>query len=300
MLTHRTDRTRQAVVAPLVSLLLAVTALVALGSTPAAADPPTCTGDNGETYTCTIPGTPGTPGTPGDGDGGSSTPSCELSGTYTFCSGTSPCRMIPWQIPYRLPEGPKPNPDSEPLIRACLDGGTETLTIYWSDDAEPQPPSLAEQAQTAIGQLDLALPALRTSPDGRTVVNFPTWYWLDGAPGQQVGTSAFGLRAVATVGGISIDPGDGSGTLTCPVTTSAEAAQRSCTHTYASASDGGSASWEGRPAHTVSASSTWDLSFTYNGVPVANIPGAPDTLQGPASTAVLRVDEVQTVVVGTD
>ena len=291
-----------------VALVAVLAASLSLSAGPVAADPPSCVGDDGGTYVCTQPGGDDDPGGPtGDDNGGGTTPAgptCELYADFTFCSGTRACRMIEWQVPYKLPDGPKPQPDSVPLIRECNLGdpavyGPFPLEIYWSDDGEPQPPTLAEQAQTAIGQLDLSLPALMTSPDGRTVVNFPTWYWLDGAETRQVGTSAFGLRAIATVSQVRVDPGDGSGPLDCPWVSTAEQAEDSCSYTYPRDSDDGTATYRGRPADVATASATWDVRFVYNGTPVANIPGAPDTLPGPVSEAVVRVDQVQSLVTTT-
>lgn len=303
MLTTAPSRpTRRPLLAASAALLLAVLAalLPGLGAAPAAADP-ICGYDGAGQYHCTDPGTPGDPGDPGDSGGGSNQPTCTLGGEYTFCVGTSACYYDDWHPPFKMPEGPKPSEDAQPIIRWCLPGGYGVFgppapTIMWQGANEPQPPTLAEQAETAIGQLDLALPALRTSPTERTVVNLPTWYWLDGTDSEQVGTSAFGLRAVATVRDITVDTGEGS--ITCPWVSSSSAAEQSCSYTYDRASRDGSATWKDRPAYEVSASATWTLRFEMNGVNIV-IPGAPSVLDGPSSTAILRVDEVQSVVTGT-
>lgn len=287
------------------ALLFAIALALAPGavSEPTAADPVHCEYDDQGRYHCTQPGTPGEPGDPGGGDGGSSQPTCTLGGQYTFCVGTSACYYEEWHEPFKMPEGPKPSEDAQPIVRWCLPGGVDVFgppapTIMWLGGDEPQPPSLAEQAQTAIGQIDLGLPALQTSPTGRTVVNLPTWFWLDGESAEQVGTSAFGLRAIATASELRIATGDGS-SLTCPWVSSSAEAEQSCSYTYDRASRGGGASWQGKPAYEVSADAIWTLRFEMDGVNI-EIPGAPDTLDGPSSTAVLRVDEIQSVVTGTE
>jgi hypothetical protein len=284
----------------LVAMVLAVLPGLAAGS--ASADPPTCHYDENGQYQCTQPGTPGTPGDPGDPGGGSSQPTCTLGGEYDFCIGTNACYYEAWHPPFKMPEGPKPSEDAKPMLRWCLPGGYAVfgppgLQIIWIGGDEPQPPSLAEQAQTAIGRIDLTLPDLLTSPKERTVVNLPTWFWLDGADSEQVGTSAFGLRAIATVQDVVVDTGDGS-SITCPWVSSSAQAEESCTYTYDRASRDGSATWKDRPAYEVSAHAVWALRFEMDGVNIV-IPGAPTTLDGPTSTAVLRVDEVQSVVTGT-
>jgi len=285
-----------------VALLLAtlVTVVPGLVAGPASAGGEHCGYDDQGRYHCTNPGTPGDPGEPGDPGGGSSEPSCVLGGLYTFCVGTSACYYEPWHEPWQMPPGPKPSEDAQPIVRWCLPGGYDVYgppapTLMWLGD-EPQPPSLAEQAETAVGQIDLTLPPLLTSPHGRSLVNLPTWYWLDGANAEQVGTSAFGLRAIATVQDIVVDTGDGS-SITCLWVSSSAEAETSCAYTYDRASRDGTATWNARPAYEVAAHATWSLRFEMDGVNVV-IPGAPATLDGPSSTAVLRVDEVQSVVTG--
>lgn len=276
---------------------------VLVGVGPASADKECHLNPDGS-YQCTESDSDTDPGSPGDdGSGDESTPvepTCELFGDYTYCIGEKACRNLDWHPPYKLPEGKKPSPDSEPMVRECRTRGfigPVAVEIYWSGGPEdvPQPPSLQQQSRTAIGELDLSMPALRTSPEGRTLVNFPTWFWLEDAAEEQTGSSAFGLVAIATVQELRIDPGDGSEAFSCPWVTSSRQAREKCTFGYTRASYDGAASWEGKPAHLASASAEWTLRFEMNGNPVT-IPGAPATLEGPASTTPIRVDEVQTLV----
>jgi len=255
------------------------------------------------TYTCdqTTPGTGGGSGTDGSSGGTPAQPTCDLSSLQgaTWCMGTRACYTTPTSPPFVLATGPKPQPDSQSMTDFCgmPPGQYGTITpvrTYWSDSGTPPPPSLAEQAATATGQLDLSLPALSSSPIHRTVVGLPTWFWVTGAPPTKTGSSAFGLVAIATVQSLHVTTGDGA-TLDCPWTTSAAQAETDCSHEYVRASYDGTATWDGRPAFAVSAYATWAIHFEMNGVQI-NIPGAVTTLDGPASNAVLRVDEVQTVV----
>lgn len=278
--------------------LLAGLLLVVVPAGPAAADPvctppAQATWTPGGGYSCTVPGGGGGGGSEGGGDGGgSSEPTCVLTGDYTFCAGATPCRQFEGHPPYIAPEGPQPSPEAVWTIRECAG---QPIDVFWSTDEEPQPPSLAEQAQTAIGQIDLTMPAARTSPAGRTIVNLPTWFWVDGEPPVLTGSSAFGLVAIATAQELRVDPGDGSPAFTCPWVTSAEEAEASCTYAYPRASWDGAASHDGRPAHEAVVTTTFALRFEVGGTPVT-IPGAPTTLPGPPSTAVVRVDEVQSLV----
>lgn len=289
----------------LTALLLSIGALAAVGAAPAAADP-VCTppaviqwhADG--SYSCVVVDEGGDPGDDGDGDGGSTEPTCQLWGQFTYCVGTIACHDIPWHPPMALPDGPKPQPDSEPRARECDYGvpggyGPYVVTYYWSDSGEPQPPTLYQQALTAIGQIDLTIPSLTTSPDGRTLVFIPVWYWLDGGEGDRTGSSAFGLVATAVLDHLEVDPGDGSPAIECPWVTSAEQAEEECNHSYDHASADGTETWNGKPAYLASVTAVWTLSFEINGTPVT-IPNAPATLTSDASTAPVRVDEQGAVV----
>jgi len=276
----------------LILVLVAVWAAALATVSAAVADdepPPDCASNGGLSYGCTEV-TPGSPGEPGD-PGGPAEPTCALVAPYTWCKGDVPCRTEEGHPPLIGPEGKKKGPDSKWMFDTCADG---TFRSYYSDPGEPQEPPLAAQAETAIGQLDLGVPGLETSPSNRTIVRVPTWFWIDGAAPEQTGSSAFGLVAIATVKSLSVDTGDGT-TLQCPWTTSSVQAEQQCTHDYTHTSHDGTVTWEGKPAYEVSATTTWELRFEIDGTPVT-IPEAPTTIDGPASTAVLRVDEVQTTV----
>ncbi len=293
----------------LVSLAtLAAAVLVAISfPTAASADDPSYNGggsySNGETQ----PPSQGTanPAAP-VGDDGPSVP-CDLStggeaqaaGAPPYCTNINYCfEAAPGPQP-RVPDGPKPSEDS--VLRAiwCHTDGTLTIDrVFWSEDAEPDEPTLLEQALEAIGQIDLTAATLQTSPDGRTLVNLDTWYWLDGAQREATGSSALGLVAIATFRTMNVDPGDGTGAFRCDLVTSAEAAKDSCTYSYRRSSIGGSASENGRPAFGASVTAVYDLSFEIDGEPIPPIVGAPATLDSPAIETAVRVDEIQSTVTG--
>lgn len=288
----------------LVSLAtLAAAVLVTISSaTPAAADDPSYNGNGSYSNGENQPPTQGTANPAAPVADGESAPECDLSsggeaqaaGAPPYCTNLNYCfEAAPGPNP-RVPDGPKPSEDS--VLRAiwCHDDGTLTIDrIFWSEDAEPDE---LEQALEAIGQIDLTAATLETSPDGRTLVNLDTWYWLDGAQREATGSSALGLVAIATFRSMSVDPGDGTGAFSCSLVTSAAAAKDSCTHSYRRSSIGGSASENGRPAFAASVTAVYDLSFEIDGVPVAQIDGAPDTLDSPALETAVRVDEIQSTV----
>lgn len=293
---------------------LTLTALIAvvasfLVTTPTAAVAADCvaTGwvDPPGEYGCVKYGDDGGDGGDGDGDGGSGGPSgpppCDLSvgngwaiefGAKNpgspYCRGADVCVLGEHGRPWAEPPGTKPE-GGEAVVLYCLypDGGRGARPI-WSGE---EPPSLAEQAQEAIGNIDLGTSKVGISPAARTLVNLDTWYWLDGGmPETATGSSAFGLVAIATFQGFRVTTGDGS-TVTCPYVTTEQQAKTSCTHTYRRSSGGRD--------YTVSAVATYGLRFEINGRAITNIPGAPATLDGPVTSSPLEVAEVQTRVTRT-
>jgi hypothetical protein len=172
----------------------------------------------------------------------------------------------------------------------------------WVQDAAPGTPSLQAQAAIAVGALRLPGASIRTSPPTMAIVNLETFFApATPLPASARGSSALGLVAIATPQTWVIDLGDGSGVLTCPATvtmppTSATTAPSGCGHTYRRSSAGqtGRAA-NGQPAYTVRTHSTWTIRFEQAGRPIA-VPGAPTTLNGPVSTSLLPVAEIQALV----
>lgn len=318
MLTTQPRTTIRVALRALLMTFVVATSLVAV-TTPATAA--TCVPPNGTfnpstgQYTCTVPGTPGEPGDPGDTGGGSdggepAEPTCDLGGRTSvdsyentsapFCIGTDVCFNADLFAPLELPAGEKPNEDSEARVTMCYDGimgPPAPNEVFWTGD-EPEPPSLAEQALTAIGQIDLGTPDVGISPQNRTLVNLDTWFWVDGVQAEAQGSSAFGLVATALDPTLTVDPGDGSGTMTCPLVTSSREAEESCAHVYRRASTRGAASVGGRPAYDVDVQVVYRLEFRVNGTLIDEIPGAPPTLSAGGDATPLRVDEIQSRVTG--
>ncbi len=260
-------------------------------------------------YVCQSNGGTTNPGTgPVDGGGGGTdapaVPTCNLDAingsdydnpSAPYCAENKTCVTVDLFAPVALPDGEKPNDDSKARVRICSGGplgSIEVGTAFWSDDEKP--PTRLEQALTAIGQIDLATPTVNVSPAGRTLVNLDTWFWLTGAQQEATGSSAFGLVAIATFRSMTVDPGDGSGTFTCPFTADAATAEKQCLHEYRRSSARGSASVDGRSAFTAKVNTVYDLRFEVGGAQV-DVQGAPATLPGPPASAAIRVDEVQTL-----
>ncbi|MCD9198448.1 hypothetical protein [Aeromicrobium wangtongii] len=294
----------------------AATAMVALAAalsgalvaaSPAAAEE-TCEMVN-LVLTCTETTTEETPATtPETGTGSGSEGSCELrpvdSGydnpSAPFCIKNDVCFNVDHFAPLVMPEGDKPNEDSTARVTLCYNGSMgppAPRRIFWTGDEE-EPPSLIEQVRSAVDALDFATPTVGVSPAGLTLVNLDTWFWLDGVQ-REVTATAFTVTARATIRTMTVDPGDGSGTFTCPTiaTTSAEA-QNNCVHEYRRSSRRGAGSVDGQPAFKATVTTVYDLTFTHGGnpIPAAAIPGAPTTIDGAPATAAVRVVEAQTVV----
>jgi hypothetical protein len=229
--------------------------------------------------------------------------SCVLVEPGTFCRGTVPCYYADWHAPYQVPSG-RPVGDAQLRVRMCLES-PDTYSLWvgvpvWLGSGRVGvEPSLAVQAREAVGNLRLPGGVLRFSPMGRALVGLETWWWVEGLGGGPVrGTGAFGLVAVATPGGLRVDPGDGSAVVQCPVTVTKAAAEGGCASTYERASVAGMARVGGRPAYVASATATWRVAFVDAGVPVT-IPGYRPVLTGPPARAPVPVAEVQSVVEGT-
>lgn len=293
-----------------VAMAAAMCAAITLTATPAAAER-ICVEEsfvNGQLQ-CTKYAETGSPGTD-TGSGGSTdpaTPTCDIASygqiagyadknpSAPYCSGQNICFTVDHYTPLEMPTGPKPQEDSVARVTLCgpVIGPPVPVRIFWSGDEEP--PTLAEQAQTATDNLEFTTPTVSLSPETRTLVNLDTWFWLPDAQ-QRVTASAFTLVATAQLRSMTVDPGDGSGRFTCaPVPATAAEAAASCIHQYRKASTRGSETVDGRPAYRASVTTIYDLTFT-NGGNAIEIPGAPATINGAPSTAAVRVDEVQSVV----
>jgi len=254
--------------------------------------------------TCTEVTTGGTPGQPGN-SGSDAEPTCDLdsykpglgdnNSTPAFCNGTEVCHTEDLLPPWSLPDGDPPKEDSVARGTFCSNGASERLVEkFWSDDEEP--PTLLQQIQTAVDNLEFTTPTVGVSPAARTLVNLDTWFWLQDAQ-PTVSATAFTVTATATLRSMTVDPGDGSAPFTCdPIATTAAQAEQSCLHEYRRSSAKGSTTVDGRGAFQATVTTVYGLSFTAGGNPIAQIDGAPQTVDGPPSNTAVRVDEAQTVV----
>ncbi|MGP4110251.1 hypothetical protein ACTWP5_04950 [Streptomyces sp. 4N509B] len=282
---------RLAAVAALTIGLIAVA-----GAGQAHADPsdPSCyvekPGGGGLIYIC---GDSDSDENPGDGEGGdgSGEPSCDMStvgsATNSWCEGENACwANIPSAV-YPTPDtwpGEPPNPDAVYIFKVCYDREGNTVYSDWTWYT-PQQPSLEELAWIAYGELNAPAFDLAFSPPGESVIHVDTWWWADGAPGGSItGSSAGGVIAVAEPDSLEVEPGDGSGTMTCAFVVSES---DECTHTYERASR------DGYPAR---ARLVYDVHFERNGQ-VVEPQGLPDSFESAWEETSVPVTEVQANVV---
>lgn len=241
-------------------------------------------------YCDTNPGT--TPVGATEPEGGSSTPTCVYSGSYTeFCEGTAACwgnnpaANRPEAVADEL--GPKPDdPEAQAAYKKCLRAdGTTYDDWYWATPGDG--PTLAELAQRAFGALQIPVFTATFNPPTRTFVNLDTWWWAEGVGAEPlVGSSALGLRAIATPQYMQIDPGDGGAVKRCDFTVTRSDA---CTYVYRRSSD----RLPGK-VYPARMRLQYGVTFERNGAPLT-IPGAPDALASPWTAVDVPVREVQTL-----
>jgi len=196
----------------------------------------------------------------------------------------------------------------------CIDDvtGAATTRTEWVPDQVPvtapavDPRQIAIQAENA---LDLPAPSLLFNPSGPSVVNLPTWLWIEPSVWHQYSVTAsagtVSATAVATPESVSWEMGDG-GVVVCvgpgqpfevglPV-----AAQRTaCSFTYRTSSLG-QPSPDSNPndaAYTVRATITWSVSWTAQGAPGDGILPSLAT-SAESSVRVVQVESVNSGALG--
>jgi hypothetical protein len=293
MLTTLTDRTGRLTKLLLVAVL-AFGALAVLDARPASAQP-NCRwveNDGGVfEYVCED-GSDGSDGGDGDGDGPGGEPACDMSlvegSPDAWCEGENACwANIPsaaYPTPDTWPSEP-PNPDAVYIFKNCYGPNGDVVYQDWGWYT-PEEPSIEELAWDAYGNLVAPPFTLAFSPPGESVIYIETWWWAQGAPaGNRTGSAALGVVAVAEPDHMEVEPGDGSGTITCDFVVNESDA---CTHTYDRASGDG-----GYPAR---ARLVYDVHFEQNGNPI-EVEGLPDAFESPWHNTAVPVTEVQANIV---
>lgn len=229
---------------------------------------------------------------PGNGGTGAE-PTCELTGLADYCIGTSACwANVPSALPEsQWPEESRPAPEAIYTYQSCTPDPTGTLTGWsWYTPTEV---TVGEAARQAFGLLAAPAFTVGHNPPGRAVVGLPTWFWAEGAGAGPVnGSAALGVVAIAEPARLEVDPGDGSGVVSCPWSTVESDA---CSHTYARASVEGQADASGTPSYAVRIRLVYDVRFEVDGSPLT-LGGLPTTLESAWQTAAVPVAEIQTLV----
>lgn len=181
------------------------------------------------------------------------------------------------------------------VIRRCPDG---TMDMAWVPaPIGPEPVTPQRLAQRATNRLPLPLPQPRFNPSRpssagpSTLVNIPTWFWVEGWKPVSQRTQAGGVWAevVATPVAASWDPGDGSAVVGCagPGTAwSPGARDSSCRHVYLRSSAG-----EPANAYTARVIVSWRVTWRGTGGRSGSLPLMQRQISFPVAVA-----ERQTVV----
>jgi hypothetical protein len=231
-----------------------------------------------------------TPGSPGGGTGSTG----GKGGTGT---GGAPVRN-PWTCTYLklvlndiggfAPGGPTPGSWYSVTCNNSTTGASWTQTEWIADQAPTSAPPVDPHALAleALKSLRLPAPTAHFDPAVTSVVNLPTWLWIDNDiwhPQSVTATAgAVSATAVATPVSVTWSMGDG-GVVTCAgpglpfVATEAQGGPGSaCTYTY-SESSAGQPSPDGNPddgAFNVQATVAWSVSWSARGaVGGGSLPG---------------------------
>lgn len=194
------------------------------------------------------------------------------------------------------------------FLSSCSDNATHGPRggLVWIPTSPGAPAGLADPlalAQQAESSITLPGPTIRTNPASYSVVNFPTWLWVDPANWHPFAASATAgtvtATAVATPTSVTWSMGDG-GTVVCngpgtpyDTTRPSSEQQTDCSYTYRQSSAGQPSS-DGDPnagAYPVTATIVWAVAWTVTGAPGG---GALPVLQTTSTTPV-RVEQVESV-----
>ncbi len=259
------------------------------------------------------PGTSGAGGIPGTTRGGSGPGSGAGGGSPWACTSTS---LLLNDLGGFAPGGPTPGGW---FSVTCVNprNGASTTQTEWIPSAAPSLPSAPPGAPgvdprvvalQAENSLRLPAPDLHFNPPSSSVVNLPTWLWIDASIWHPLSVTAtagsVSATAVATPTSVTWQTGDG-GQVVCrgpgrpfDFAVPAQDQETGCQHTY-QASSIGQPSSNGDPddaAYRVRATVTWSVSWAAVG---ASGQGVLPPLTTAAEAAV-RVVQVESVNSGLD
>jgi len=236
------------------------------------------------------------PSDPTDGSSGSTEPTCVLTGLAEYCIGAMACwANVPSALPEaEWPEETRPSPDAVYTFQYCEPDPAETATGWsWYTPSEM---TVAQAARQAYGLLATPAFTVGFSPPGRAIVGFPTWLWAQTPEsGTITGSAALGVVAIGEPDGLEVDPGDGSGVLSCAWST-VESGE--CAYTYGRSSVGQPVDGDGLPAYPVRMRLVYQVRFEANGTPL-EVAGLLTTLESPWQTTPVPVAEIQALVTAT-
>jgi hypothetical protein len=159
-----------------------------------------------------------------------------------------------------------------------------------------------QEAKSAESTIVLPAPTIETNPNGTTVVNLPTWFWIDPdiwhvwTATASVGTLS--ATAIATPLLVTYDLGNGS-RLTCDgpgvrydLAQSVATQDSSCAYVYPRTSVAGESSVndQGNPYYVITATVTWRVDWVSNGSNGGTLPSLTTS-----SSTDLRVQQIQAV-----
>ncbi|MET0468302.1 MAG: hypothetical protein ABWZ87_06145 [Aeromicrobium sp.] len=255
-------------------------------------------GTDGLQYGC-VAWSGGSDGGGGDGGGGGggtpTTPQCTFFDIWDdFCQGNRACYMNDPAAIQDIEEAREDTPglDDKPedadhlIFTSCKESADaeEIRTYVW--DTEFETVTILDRIEAARGALVLPTVTAVFNPPTRTLVNLDTWWWAEGAPsGEVVGSSALGMRAIATPRGMTVSAGGQS--IDCPLVTEKS---DECSMMFRRAGD-----------YQATMTITYDIRFEMGGRVIDVPAGAQDLLTlSTTATADVPVLEVQSIVTEVD
>ena len=239
----------------------------------------------------------GAPGSPGGGGGGSG-------------QGTNPWTCIYTDLVLNneggvAPGGPTPGAWYSVTCNDRLTGAQTTQTEWVPDQSTPSSPAVDPRSVALQAERSLALPAPAShfNPTAMSVVNLPTWLWIDAGIWHPYSVTAsvgsVSATAVANPIVVTWSMGDG-GQTTCPgpgapynLSQPSSGQSTQCEYSYLRSS-AGQLSPDGNPddgAFAVSATVSWAVSWSAQGA----AGGGELPMLFTSSRSTVRVEQVQSI-----